>query len=348
VRPLNLGETLDASIKIVRARWRVLAMVMVVVALPIQLLDMLIIQSTTDVYEVGSSFASTSATSATRYSDEGAYLAGQVVIELLGLLGYLIGTVACYRAIADSYLGRDTTAEESLRFAARHAGRTLLLTILFVILLIPAFVALVLPGIWLTVAWSAAIPALLVEGLGGPAALKRSFGLVKDRWWATCGRLVVAYILVSVVTGVVTLLPLALTSSVIDDTSFGALLIEHAAKFVVSLMTTPFIAAVTTLVYFDLRVRKEGFDLALLAERMGGAPAEGPVPERGNAPAPAAPLWSGGGSSKHGRDAFGHPVASVPPPSSSPPSRPPATAPPGGRWAPPVAPEPQRPPDRDE
>jgi hypothetical protein len=346
VRPLNLGETLDASIKIVRARWRVLAMVMVVVALPIQLLDMLIIQSTTDVYEVGSSFASTSATSATRYSDEGAYLAGQVVIQLLGVLGYLIGTVACYRAIADSYLGRDTTAEESLRFAARHAGRTLLLTILLVVLLIPAFVALVLPGIWLTVAWSAAIPALLVEGLGGPAALKRSFALVKGHWWATCGRLVVAYILVSVVTGVVTLLPLALTSSVIADTSFGALLIEHAANFVVSLMTTPFIAAVTTLVYFDLRVRKEGFDLALLAERMGGAPAEGPVPER--ADAPAAPLWSGGGSSAHGRDAFGHPVASVPPPSSSSSSRPGASAPPGGPWAPPVAPEPQRPPDPDE
>ena len=337
MRPLNLGETLDASIKIVRARWRVLAMVMVVVSLPIQLVDMLIIQSTTDVYEVGSSFASSSTTSATRYGDEGAYLAGQAVIQLLGLLGYLIGTVACYRAIADSYVGRDTTAEESLRFAAHHAARTLWLTILLVVLLIPAFVALVLPGLWLAVAWSVAIPVLLVEGLGGMAALRRSFHLVKDRWWATCGRLVVAYILVSVITGVVTVVPLALTRGVIDDTSFGALLIEHAANFVVSLVTTPFIAAVTTLIYFDLRVRKEGFDLALLADGPDGAPTDtGPAPR-----APAGPLWSGGDPSSAGRDAFGHPVPAVPPPRPAPPDSP------GGPWAPPVAPEPHRPPDRD-
>jgi hypothetical protein len=338
VRPLNLGETLDASIKIVRARWRVLAMVMVVVSLPIQLLDMLIIQSTTDVYEVGSSFVASDASGGTRYSDEGAYLAGQAVIQLLGVLGYLIGTVACYRAIADTYVGRDTTAEESLHFAARHAGRTLWLTILLVVLLIPAFLALVLPGLWLAVAWSVAIPVLLVEGLGGMAALRRSFDLVKDRWWATCGRLVVAYILVSVVTGVVTVLPLALTSSVVDDTSFGALLIEHAANLVVSLVTTPFIAAVTMLVYFDLRVRKEGFDLAPLA---GDTP-ESPAGVRPAPRAAAGPLWSGGDPSPEGRDAFGSPVPSVPPP------RPAPTASPGGPWAPPVAPEPHRPPDHDE
>jgi hypothetical protein len=338
VRPLNLGETLDASIKIVRARWRVLAMVMVVVALPIQLLDMLIIQSTTDVYEVGSSFVSSDSTGATRYSDEGVYLTGQFVIQLLGFLGYLIGTVACYRAIADTYLGRDTTAEESLHFAARHAGRTLWLTILLVVLLVPAFLALVVPGLWLAIAWSVAIPAMLVEGRGGMAALKRSFDLVKGRWWATCGRLVVAYILVSVIAGVVGLLPLALAGGVIDDTSFGALLLEHAAKFVVSLITTPFIAAVTALVYFDLRVRKEGFDVALLAEGPDGAPAEAsPAPG-----APAGPLWSGDVPSSGGRDAFGNPVPSVPPP------RPAAPASPGGPWAPPIAPEPVRPPDRDE
>ena len=34
-------------------------------------------------------------------------------------------------------------------------------------------------------------------------------------------------------------------------------------------MTTPFIAAVTIVLYVDLRVRKEGFDLALLAARFG-------------------------------------------------------------------------------
>jgi hypothetical protein len=328
VRPLNLGETLDASIKIVRARWRTLATVMVAVALPIQLLDLLIVTSTTDVYEVGSGFGSDSSTSATTYGDEGAYISGQLVIQLLGVAGYLIGTVACYRAIADSYLGRPTSARESLRFAARRMGTTLWLTIVLVVGLCLAFIALVIPGIWLMVAWSVAIPVMLVEGRGGFAALKRSFALVQGRWWATFGRLVVSYILVTVVTGVLSVVLLAPAIWAVDDTSFGALVLEHLANFAVSLLTTPFLAAVITLVYFDLRVRKEGFDLALLAERMGGAPAEGPAPFA---------------SRERGRDAFGNPATSVGPPAPRPAA---AAAPPSPvTWAPPVAPEPHAPPD---
>jgi hypothetical protein len=323
MRPLNLGETLDASIKVVRRSWRTLAAVMIVIALPIQLFDLLIISSTTDTYQVGSSAFDTSAATHTTYSDRGAYVAGQLVIQVLSLIGYLLGTVACYRAIVDTYLGRPTSARESLRFAAERLGATLWLSILVVVGVIAGTLAFVVPGIWLMIAWSVAIPAMLVEGKRGAKALGRSLELVRGRWWATLGRLLVAYILVSVVTAAASFALLLPALVIVDDTSFGALVLEHAANLLVSLVTTPFIAAVTTLVYFDLRVRKEGFDLAVLAERMGGAPAAGPAPERRGGPE---------------RDAFGHPVAPAAP--SAPSTPPPAP----GQWAPPVAPEPQPPP----
>jgi hypothetical protein len=328
VRPLNLGETLDASIKIVRARWRVLAVVMVAIALPIQIANVLIISSTTDVYQAGSSGLTGSGSSGTTYSDEGAYVAGQTLKLALGILGYLLGTVACYRAIADTYLGRETNARESLSYAGNRLGATLWLTIVMIVGLIAGFIALVIPGIWLAIAWSLAYPVMLVEGTGGVAALRRSFALTSGRWWATLGRLLVAYILVTVLTTVVTLVFLLPAELLIDDTSFGALVLESAASFLVSLLTTPFIAAVATLVYFDLRVRKEGFDLALLAERMGGAPAAEPPPPAG---------WGGrggrGGSDE--RDAFGNPVVRPPAPAPVPDRGATAAAPPG--WAPPPA-----------
>jgi Membrane domain of glycerophosphoryl diester phosphodiesterase len=343
MRPLNLGETLDASIKIVRERWRTLALVMVVISLPIAIVDVLVISSTTDVYQAGTSSLAADSSSATTYSDEGAYIAGQTIVIALSFLGYLLGTVACYRAIADAYLGRPTGARETLSFAGTRLGATLWLTIVYAVGLILAFLALILPFFWLAVAWAVAYPVMLVEGTGGIGALKRSFKLVEDRWWATFGRVVVAYILVSVVTSVFSLAIIGLTGELMDDTSFGALVIEHAVQFLTSLVTTPFIAAVTTLVYFDLRVRKEGFDLALLAERMGGAPAAGPAgdapPAPPAAPAPAPSSWGGASEDAAGRwsgrgegdrDAFGNPVA------------------PPGSWAPPVAPEPQRPPSQDE
>jgi hypothetical protein len=340
MRPLNLGETLDASIKIVRSRWKTLATVMLVIALPIQLANIIIISSTTDVYQVGTSFSNPAET-ATTYSDDGAYFAGQTLIIALSFLGYLLGTVACYRAIADTYLGRETSAQKSLSYAGSRLGATLWLTIVLVVGLVLAFVALLLPGIWLSVAWTVAYPVMLVEGTGGFAALKRSFKLVETRWWATAGRMAVAYILVGVVTTVATLLFLAPTAWLVDDTSFGGLILEHLANLVVSLVTTPFVAAVTTLVYFDLRVRKEGFDLALLAERMGGPVASTPPPASSVAP-PAG--WSP--ERDGGRDAFGRPVAPSGAPSPYAPPVPPAPA--SESWAPPVAPEPQRPPSPDE
>ncbi len=351
MRPLNLGETLDASIKIVRSRWRTLATVMLVIALPIQLANIIIIKLTTDVYQIGTSFSSTADT-ATTYSDEGAYVAGQTAMIALSVLGYLLGIVACYRAVADTYLGRETSARASLRFAGDRLGATLWLTIVLGLGLLAGFLALFLPGIWLYIAWAVVYPVMLVEGTGGVAALKRSFTLVQTRWWATAGRMAVTFILVGVVTVVAALVFLAPTELFINDTSFGALILEHAANLVVSLVTTPFVAAVTTLVYFDLRVRKEGFDPVRLGDGRGGPPAPS-VPTPPPAPSVPPPLWSS--EREGGRDAFGRPVAPpgapapyAPPEAPRPPGAPERPAPEPGPWAPPVAPEPRRPPSQDE
>jgi hypothetical protein len=339
VRPLNLGETLDASIKIVRARWRTLAAVMLVIVLPIQLANIIIISATTDVYQVGGGLRASGGTS---WSDEGAYVAGRTATFALQFLGYLLGTVACLHVIADTYLGGETGARESLRYAGERLGATLWLTIVLLAGVVAGFVALILPGVWLAIAWSMVYPVLLVEGTGGVAALKRSYKLVEGFWWSTFGRLVIGYVLVSVVStlaGLVFLLP---ATGAIDDTSFAALVLESVATLVASLLTTPFIAAVVTLVYFDLRVRKEGFALAAPAERIGGDPAAAP-------PSPA-PLWA---HPAEERDAFGNPVAprvSEPSPSAraTPLDDPGAAAasPPG--WAPPAAPAPPRSPSGDD
>ncbi|MET0604682.1 MAG: glycerophosphoryl diester phosphodiesterase membrane domain-containing protein [Baekduia sp.] len=355
MRPLNLGETLDASIKIVRSRWRTLATVMLVIALPIQLANIIIIKLTTDVYQVGTSFSS-AADTATTYSNEDVYVAGQTAIIALGFLGYLLGIVACYRAIADTYLGRETSARASLRYAGDRLGATLWLTIVLGIGLLAGFLAFLVPGVWLYIAWAVAYPVMLVEGTGGVAALKRSFTLTQTRWWATAGRMIVTFILVGVVTVAAALLFLAPTELFLKDTSFGALILEHVANLVVSLVTTPFVAAVTTLVYFDLRVRKEGFDPALLAEGQGRPVAFGPpAPPSAPPSAPAAPppLWS---SEREGdRDAFGQPIAPretpapyAPPVAPAPPEAPSHPEPTPGSWAPPVAPEPERPPSQEK
>ena len=53
----------------------------------------------------------------------------------------------------------------------------------------------------------------------------------------------------------------------------GAHVGEQVASALVNVFVTPFSTAALILLYFDIRVRKEGFDLELLAQSMeGGAP----------------------------------------------------------------------------
>ncbi len=59
------------------------------------------------------------------------------------------------------------------------------------LILIPAFLFFIIPGIWLAVAFSMAVPIYLNEGKGGWQSIKASYSLIKGRWWATVIRFII-------------------------------------------------------------------------------------------------------------------------------------------------------------
>jgi hypothetical protein len=310
MRPLGVGEIIDASIKLVRRHFRALATVTLVVTVPIGVIGGLVTLATTDFCQGPACTNELAADRIYVWENDVAYFGGRAVNILLGLLQFVIVQIACFRILAEGYLGRAVGAQDSMRYALSRGGATLWLTLLLFLGLVVAFLALFLPGIWLAVAWSVAFPVLLVERTGGVQALKRSFQLVKGFWWATLARLLVAGRLVFVAAAVVGGGLVALLLFAVDQASLAGLVLQSLVGVLIGLVTTPFLAAVVILVYFDLRVRTEGFDLAVLAERMGGDDAT-----QSHAP-----------SGREGADAFGRPMASE------------GAAPAADGWAPPIAP----------
>ncbi len=210
---------------------------------------------------------------------------------LLQLCAVGLATAACFRAIAQAYLGESADWRESLRFATRHVPSLLLLTLLYVLGVGLGTVLFIAPGVWLYIAWAVALPVLLVEGLRGRNALGRSFELVRGRWWKTFGTLVVGFILAAIIS---TLMQgIFLIGMVVGEDNDAVVLVLSAIAGIVGLsISTPFQAALLTVVYFDLRVRKEGFDLELLAQEIGvAAPAVASESESASASAPAPALW---------------------------------------------------------
>src|SRR5207237_1264734 len=109
-------------------------------------------------------------------------------------------------------------------------------------------------------------PGALRPGL--PHRQRRAYRLVRGRWWPTFGALLVAFMF-QFFLGLVLGIPLALLTASWDSGSTAAIALTSVVSVASSVVTTPFMAAVLVLVYFDLRVRKEGFDLELLSQGVG-------------------------------------------------------------------------------
>jgi hypothetical protein len=280
LRPLAVGEIIDVALKIWRRHFWTLVRIVVVVVAPLAILSSLIVTSVA---------VQPNAVGPTG-EDIGGLLAGGFTAVILGLLGFLLASAACLQAVGVAYLGGQPDWKESLRVAAGRFGSLLWLSILLGFGLLLAFILLVIPFFWLSVSWSLAFVVLVAEGLGGTQALKRSHDLVRGRWWPTFGVLALAKILQSIM-GLIVGLPLGLLSLKTDPGSFAAFVNTAVSQTIQSAVTTPFFGAVLVLIYYDLRVRKEGFDLEVMARSIGlPAGDEGQPPAGGfGPPGPAEP-----------------------------------------------------------
>jgi type IV secretory pathway VirB2 component (pilin) len=312
LRPLRVGEILDAGIKITTKRFAALAKIVAVVTIPIQVVSAFVTLSTTS----EDAFSTSTSTTGEIDSEIWTQLAGNLVVSLLGLLATLVALAACTRIVAGAYFGEEGDWRESLAYAGRRLPSLLWLGLLYLVMVALGTLGCIIPGIWLAVAYAVSIPALLIEDERGTNALRRSFRLVRKRWWPTFGVLLLGFILINIVQTTLSLPLIGLLLVGGDDPNVVVFVVASTITgTIATVLTTPFLVAMLMVVYVDLRVRKEGLDLQLLAQRVGA-----PAPAPGSTPA-----WA----------ATSRPVpGAAPPPGWSPPPPPPPGPPPG---APPSA-----------
>lgn len=282
LRPLSVGEVLDVSIKIFFRNAATLFAIVLPIVLPVQLFSSLVeLSLATD----DDPFATTSPTGDVIFDTDELwlYVTGFVVIIALAVVASTAATGACFKAIGDAYLGERPTVKESLGFALRRVHSIIWVTFLGGFIAVLGLFLCIVPGVWLYVAFAVAVPALLMEGVRGRRALGRSRRLVKGRWWPTFGIIVLGSLLVGIVGFAITGALQAVTLADVDN-DLISVVVGTIGGTAASTLTTPFQAAFVTVLYFDLRVRKEGFDLQLLAERLGLAP----PPDGAFRPAPVA------------------------------------------------------------
>ena len=177
-------------------------------------------------------------------------------------LGEKIGIIEAYRKIGNSWL--------SLIGALVLSG--LMMMALFIFFFIPCIGwAAAIPGLGLFVFFMMAVipllaPIIVLEGKGARSAISRAWNLARRRFWWVFGFVLLLSIFAQlIVTGPVVLTQFALFS-ILDTTNQTLIaVLQQLVSFLLSIIYLPLQLTCITLFYFDIRVRVEGFDLALLA-----------------------------------------------------------------------------------
>jgi hypothetical protein len=261
MRPLSVGELLDAAFAAVRRNFGTLVLCTLVVVVPVAIVNTLISASTSDT-------AFDFATRETPTGDEVApYVAGTLATALLSLVAQTLTAAACLRTLGGDVVGSPARARQSLRYATSRLGPLVWVAILYFLALVAGVLMCLVGAVWLGVLFCLATPALLFEEARGASAMSRSRHLIEGHWWRVFGALIVGYLIVAVLQGLLG----ALVAGVIlanSDSELGNAIAVTGANILGLAVSLPFASALLTYIYFDLRVRKEGFDLQLLAARI--------------------------------------------------------------------------------
>ncbi|MGH8898709.1 MAG: hypothetical protein ACRDZ4_17240 [Egibacteraceae bacterium] len=289
LRPMNLGDLLDGAVRLFVANWRPLLLTVGVVVVPLQLLSAFLQR---DQPRLGLFQLFTDPTALERLAQQGSLASpGQQTASLAGLvlllfLPVLVGAVCL--VVGRSYLGQPVDWRAALRTAGGRfgslLGATILVSLLVASLFLPAFALfvaaivaqsgglvalgflLLLGGIVGVVIVSslyvAVAPAVVTEGIGPVAAMRRSWRLRRPRLWPTVGVVLVTWLF----TGVISLIVGVVTSGIAAGLGGPfAWVLTGIGGLLGQLVGIPLGAIVATLLYFDGRIRQEGLDLQMMA-----------------------------------------------------------------------------------
>jgi hypothetical protein len=177
-------------------------------------------------------------------------------------------------AVAFTVLPHDfMTNPTALQGAAQHNPGAVMTAGLGMLALLPFFIFALLYGAWMSLRYSLAVPACVVEELPATGAIKRSIQLSQG----SRGRIFVLGLLVYAVRmllGVLFGFPLIALAVKHPGHPLpvGWLMFQQVGVFVSSSLIGPIYSIGLTLFYYDQRIRKEGFDIEWMMHAAGLSP----------------------------------------------------------------------------
>ena len=285
LRPMTLGEVLDRTFKLYKSNFLLFAGI---AALPY--LMILLVEVVTAAIQGGSK-ASQGAPSISPTLLAGA-LAGGSIVAILYLLMTGAAHAATVFAVSDLYLARPASVRGSFSRVGAKVFRVLLVFFLIGVVVGGSFlliavvgamarsaaiigigiILLIVPAILFVCRAAVAVPVAMLEDIGAVRSLERSLQLTKGH----AMQLFLIFLLVACLS-YITLLILqapfmalaAASAAAHQSPSLGVQILQYLAVFVSEVLVGPIGTIAFSLMYYNLRVRKEAFDIQHLMASLG-------------------------------------------------------------------------------
>ena len=245
VRPLGVGEIIDASVTIYRERFGSMisiALLLVFVPFVVSLIGGCTLDEVT-----------------------GAPICTSPIGWLGSIaswVGNLVAIAAATLVAAEAYADIPSDWKRSAMAGLRNIVAIVVAAAVVGVAVTAGFIALIIPGIFLLVSFAVYTQALMLEDFGPIQSMRRSWRLASGERWHLLGAGLALTIITIIVLGII---GGALYGVFAGLASLDPGDARNIAQQIATLLSIPLSAAVGTVLYVDLRARKEGFEAEELA-----------------------------------------------------------------------------------
>jgi len=292
LRPMSLGEVLDRTFSLYKRNFWLFAGIVSLPYLLLLVFNIAIAQMGKGAGVAGKTGGLPSAS----------LIIGAATGVFIVLFFYFLLTGAAHAAtifaVSDLYLGRTPNLRNSYRRVGTKVFRILLLFLIFLLVFVFGFAAIGIVGallgspviivlgmiigfivlLVLLCRTAVVIPSAMLEDVGAVRAISRSFELTKGHGF----QIFLIFLLVAVLSYVGILIFQApfiyLEADAVkahQTLSLGMVVLKNLSAFLSEVLVGPIGTIAFSLMYYNLRVRKEAFDVQHLMASLGSQPAPG-------------------------------------------------------------------------
>jgi hypothetical protein len=230
IRAMSFGEILDTGFRLFRNHFLVLTGIAAVLYVPLA--------ACTAVLGSG--------------AEDSAMIAAAIVFLVTMVYSPIIQAAITY-TLGEFYLGRKVTLEQALRTGGSLFAPLVGTSLLATLAILGGTLLLVIPGIYLALCYLLVGQVMVLERKFGTSALGRSRALMRGNFARGVG----VYLVAGILSGVLSVGVHVVTSAVP--------LLSEVASCLAQAVSAGFASAVGVVLYFDIRSRKEAFDIEHLA-----------------------------------------------------------------------------------